>query len=509
MIHRDRTGRAIAVLFAYLMLILPVCSHGSNYTDTQFGESGNFAGLVISEVLPEDPNKEDDDDLFITFSGPDAPVKIPLLPGYPKLIPQGIDLSSFDDPPPATANCGDFADSSEVRKVSCGEDAVGCRLWFERSDGKKGEVLPSGFWITLESLDGNFIQTFDNDSLAEWGDASAFFNGKAINVTICRTANAKARWKDKDFGEYLWRRAEFYSSDVSILGNIRTQRAPNLNATVTAACRKEDKRKPHGPPKYSVARLFPQGGTATVAKHMEKTVLLTAGHNITPRMQLVQINVPASDKKRNARHPPPEDQFPVKSDSVVCGLDRERQYGNDWVVFEVGRNARGESLKERIGETKFGELIAVPGRSTAAPCHSDTEAGCAISVIGYGLDDRVDSSSKAWTLQESTCKGLEDPCRAFGVHSHEREGSRYFFHTAATAPGSSGSPIIGPGGRFLGIHTDGLCVSGKPRGVGVSFANEVFYKAARGELADDELLLLRKQCKDLFDPNVHERLFRD
>jgi hypothetical protein len=325
-----------------------------------------------------------------------------------------------------------------LRKVVQAENAPWLRLHI--SDYNLGEKS----YLTITSLQDGGRQRLDAGTLPQWLNATAFFNGDAVEVELHVApgeAGVFVRLAELTVGE--WVGSQKPATPESLCGD------DNRVAST-------DRR---------VGRI--NGCTAWLVSN---GALLTAGHcadfdpddggpmvpdGILDLAGVVEFNVPASRTDGTPVMANPNDQYPIDRNRVAWRFDGDGQgFGKDWAVFACRPNANTGLLPHQAQGAFF--------RMTRdAPAEGNT-----IRVTGCGLDNGTQNR----TLQTDT-----------GPYRGESSSGANFWHKyqVDTARASSGSPIIRESnGLAIGIHTNAGCRDdGGGSNAGTSFEHNLLENA--------------------------------
>jgi V8-like Glu-specific endopeptidase len=256
--------------------------------------------------------------------------------------------------------------------------------------------LGEGSMLRITSLLDGDVQALDADTLAMWGNSSAYFNGDTVRVELIGGPQSE--------GNRL------------VIDQLAWEVAVDAPIGSCGICNDDD-RVPSD--EDFAARLLPAGCSSTVFN--TDSCLVTAGHCISGGMVL-QFRVPPSSANCNINHPPSSEQFPAGQFSFTNG-----GVGNDWGVMQVGTNSLGEKPFDRYGV--FRPIASAP-----------PSVGDPLRVWGYGIDSQCTRNQVQQTSPGtmSTVSGL------------------FFQHTVDTTFGNSGSSIQ-RNDEILGIATHCPC----------------------------------------------------
>ena len=299
-------------------------------------------------------------------------------------------------------------------------DAKAMRVIFDRVNlGKES-------YVKIESLTDQATQILDATSMADWKNASAYFNGNKIRVSLHVATG--------DEGVFF--NTSGVMAETVKIGEIITY----------TQCGSSDNRVLSSDP--AIGRFTNGNGAAGTGWICSNGSILTAGHVWTNAINplnynLIEFNVPLSDNNGSVNHPGPEDQYPLSQ-----GWVQDDGLGNDWAVFTCNPNANTGLLPAQ-GQQAFYRMSRDHSPST-------------IRITGYG-----DDTGNRYRVQQT--------------HSGSNEGETntnanriYWSYRADTENSNSGSPVIYNGlstPTAIGIHTNGGCTTSGGANKGVSFEN--------------------------------------
>jgi V8-like Glu-specific endopeptidase len=276
--------------------------------------------------------------------------------------------------------------------------------------------LGRGSYLTVTSRQDGAQQRLDAAGIAQWYNASAYFNGDAVEVALHVAPGDQG---------------VFVRMEEVVVGE---------HGAPESQCGPTDDRQASNDPK--AGRLLSIGCTGWLI-HDDKIV--SAGHCIQSGATTLQFNVPLSTAGGGLQHPPPEHQYSVDQTSRVFV---NGGVGNDWGVFRVFDNTQtGLQPSEAQGAVFFVRQDLTPPT---------------IRITGYG----VDSGSANQTQQTST-----------GPNAGS-SGTTMRYRTD-TEGGNSGSPVIDEAtGHSVGVHTHGGCTTaGTGNNSGTSLFSTAFWTA--------------------------------
>ncbi|MBA7679562.1 hypothetical protein ES703_87860 [subsurface metagenome] len=282
-------------------------------------------------------------------------------------------------------------------------------------------------FIRITSLADGAQQILDADSLTQWYNRSAFFNGDAVEVELYVApgeTDVFIKMQEITVGEWA------DGGDVWTAGG---------DVGIENICGDDDDRVRSTDPR--VGRIVPVGCTGWIVSNGAH---LTAGHctdGTGTDMQTLEFNIPDSLANGTIQHPGPEDQYPIDAGSIVFFNDDDGYIGNDWAVFGCNANSNTGLLPVQ-GQNAFYRM---------SRDHSPAD----VRVTGCGQDDMPRGSTGSWNSDNQTLQ------THWGEYLGERvEGSSDVIieYIADTMGGSSGSPVIIYGRTTtLGIHTNAGC----------------------------------------------------
>jgi V8-like Glu-specific endopeptidase len=302
-------------------------------------------------------------------------------------------------------------------------DAPWVRLSFPNAN------LGENSYLTITSLHDGATQTLDAETLREWYNTSAYFNGNAVEVKLYLDPN--------DQGVF------FEAGEITVgkwAGADRTlSKGGPGGGVIESQCGTTDDRVPSNHP--ASGRIVSVGCTGWIGSNGKH---LTAGHCIGSSAATLQFDVPPSLSNGTIQHPGPEDQYSINQSNwqfVNGGV------GNDWGIFQVFNNS----------ETGLQPIQAQGGSFNVVQSYG----GSTIRITGFG----VDAGTANQTQQ---------------THAGPNAGSSgtTMRYQTDTEGGNSGSPVIDEAtGNALGIHTHGGCTSTGGNNSGTSAFLSAFWSA--------------------------------
>ncbi|MEM9337479.1 MAG: T9SS type A sorting domain-containing protein [Bacteroidota bacterium] len=280
---------------------------------------------------------------------------------------------------------------SDISHTVSIDGAIWLRLYFQ------DVVLPKGSHVVITSKLDGATQILDETAMKLWNNSSAYFNGNEVSVQV--------ESNDRSAGVAI------YELEIGEL---------DLGPTTRSQCGSVDNRTDSNNP--AIGRIVPIGCTGWIIRNGK---LVTAGHCVSSRAQVLEFNVPQSNSNGSIVHPPIASQFPIIQSSFITQYVRGNP-DTDWAVFETSTNSQGLSAIAAQGSS-YNVVQSSPGSS--------------ITITGFGVDTGSDNQ----TQQTHT-----GPLDRF-------TGTRVYYQTD-TEGGNSGSPIIETStGNAVGVHAYGGC----------------------------------------------------
>ncbi|MBC8200479.1 MAG: hypothetical protein H8E86_00420 [Planctomycetes bacterium] len=271
--------------------------------------------------------------------------------------------------------------------------------------------LPTGTMLRLTSILDGAVQHHRAETLQQWQNKSAWFNGSMVVVELVAEPNTP--------------KANVSITSVAYLYNTGDERS---------ICGPTDDRELSDVARC--ARAMPIGCTAWIiddANHQ----FLTAGHCSTNGyfdINTVEFNVPLSSSSGAYMHPGPEDQYATDATSFQHGYSG---IGDDWGYFGCFPNTE-------TGLTHFQAQGGEYYITSMPPSVSNQE----IDITGYGTVSNP--VSPTWNGVQKIHIG------PYMVRSGTAIG-----YATDTSGGNSGSPVLNLAtGEAIGIHTNAGCTSG-------------------------------------------------
>ncbi len=251
--------------------------------------------------------------------------------------------------------------------------------------------------LTITSdLDGA-TQTLTAATIKDWKNTTAYFNGDKLTLKLTVAAG------EKSIG--------FKINEVGI---------GLLDPTIKSQCGSVDDRVDSND--AAVGRIVPIGCTGWIITNGR---LVTAGHCVGSRAQVIEFNVPKSNPDRTIVHPGPEDQYPIGN--FVSPYPGNASQANDWGVFRASANSQTGLTPIQAQGKSFNVVRTAPGSN--------------ITITGFGTDTGRDNQTQQ-------------------IHTGPTSSSNNTFvrYRTDTTGGNSGSPIIDTAtGNAVGVHAYGGC----------------------------------------------------
>lgn len=293
------------------------------------------------------------------------------------------------------------------------------RMKFDDVTLAGNEFEGSDSYLMITSHEDGAVQYLSAESLKQWYDTSAYFNGDTVTIDlVAMPGTGPNRLVMSSFIAGV-----FDGAWESICGN-------------------SDDRLPSDDPR--AGRVLPIICTGWMIDDCNHC-LITAGH-CQGGTDVMEFNVPLSNPNGSVNHPGPEDQYSVDQTSIQG--NGGQGIGNDWAYFGCFPNSNtGLTPAEAQGDVYQLATVQPPVQ------------GQDIRITGYGSTGA--GVPAEWNFAQKTHAG------PFVTSS----GSLLMYQTDTTG-GNSGSPIIDEStGMAIGVHTHGGCnTNGGNHGTGVSHA---------------------------------------
>lgn len=284
--------------------------------------------------------------------------------------------------------------------------------------------LGSNSYMLITSVLDGVQQTMDAQSLEQWADNSAYFNGDTVVLELYAAPGDSSIF--------------FQIEEISV-GD------PHLpGPEPQEICGSTDDRISSSDP--AVGRIMPSGCTGWL---ISNGAGLTAGHCVGTGHS-IQFNVPSSTANGTTVNPPPEDQYPITyTDSSNTGI------GDDWAVFSIAANHNGDTVVQRQNDFFRMSIDLNP---------------ITVRETGYGIDGPAplfgDGERNADSQTQQTHAG---PFVDETVFSSTVVRIRFQIDDEN---GNSGSPVMDTAnGVTIGIATSAGCTASGGSNNGTGFEN--------------------------------------
>ncbi len=315
-----------------------------------------------------------------------------LLPGisFAQIAPLKSTYKAFNQEIKSNDNLA--KSTSEVITETISEKgATWLRLFFDNVNLGKSSSLT----ITSD-LDGA-TQTLTATTIKDWKNTSAYFNGDKVTLTLIVAPGER-----------------------SIGFNIKELGIGVFDPTTKSQCGSNDDRVDSND--AAIGRIVPIGCTGWIITNGR---LVTAGHCVGSRAQIIEFNVPKSNPDRSIVHPGPEDQYPIGN--FVSPYPSSSTQANDWAVFTASANSQTGQTPIQAQGKSFNVVRSDPGSN--------------ITITGFGTDTGIDNQT-----QQIHTGPLSSVTNTFVRYRTDTTG------------GNSGSPIIDAAtGNAVGVHAYGGC----------------------------------------------------
>lgn len=293
------------------------------------------------------------------------------------------------------------------------------------------------------------VQWFDHKTLEAWEGTTAIFNGSYVDVLLFVSPD--------DPGA-------FYEINSIYIGQPPLEQATDDNSKQQKAapgeqaiCSVDNRQRSND---NRLGRIISAGCTGWMESGGK---FLTAGHCVrNNKLAVLQFEVPSSLPDGTLDNPLIENQYKIRTDSIVFA---DGGVGNDWAIFDVE-----PSFRQPMPHTKYGSF-------TLLRDDNPTE----VWVRGYGLDD--DPVGDPPTLRNSDNQTQQEDSGAFVGVTVASSSNAAITHGVDTRNGNSGSPIflVDNPDIAIGIHSHGDCDgSSANTNHGTSFLNDALWNAIHG-----------------------------
>ncbi len=246
------------------------------------------------------------------------------------------------------------------------EGATWLRLYFTEASLGLVAGRPRASVLRLTSLLDGAVQEHDWQSLRQWRQSSAFFNGDAVRVELVADPDAPAS---------RLRIHEVMVGEPALFGS------KTICGALDDRLLSNDQR---------VARIVPVGCTAWLIDDAEGC-FLTAGHCVGDNFDVIEFNVPLSAADGSVNHPQPSDQYAIDQSSLQWD---QTVIGNDWAYFGGFPNSETELTPREVQGVTYtlGTPPAVVGSES-------------IQITGYGSTTGTQGTPLTWDQVLTTHSG--------------------------------------------------------------------------------------------------------
>ena len=294
-------------------------------------------------------------------------------------------------------------------------------------------------YVTITSLKDGALQRFNEQSLGDYNNSSAYFNGDSVEVKL-HVAHGET-------GIYF-RLEEITADKLRIDTNARD--SLDSSDDFAGICGTDD-RVSTDDPRVGRLRQNTTGDTCS-AYIISNGALLTAGHCRLDNGPLLHFNVPPSRCDGFPNEAKSEDIYFVHFSSGYP-IEVDGGNGDDYAVFKCGTNSI-TGLSPVQAQGAFYRL-------------SLDETPTTVRVTGFGGDAEPPGCSESSDLNKDSLT-LQTDSGNFSGEFTDGPVRVYIQYEVDTAGANSGSPVIvDSNGVVIGIHTTGDC----PNHKGTSFKN--------------------------------------
>lgn len=292
-------------------------------------------------------------------------------------------------------------------------------------------------FLTITSLKDGGTQKLTSETLKQWNNGSAFFNGDAVEICVHAAPS----------DENVFFEVAGVISGVPDPGGTRDtcefdDRVPSTDPAVGRII-------------YQLSSDPPNIIHLCTGWIFSNGAHLTAGHCLIgpATLAFIEFNVPPSSSAGIINYADPDDQYMINHSSVVFHNDGEYDIGDDWAVFACYRNSNTGLLPvEAQGEFARGVLSVTPANAR---------------VTGFGEDHAERSYTQQTDAGEFLGMTVEGPSDVILEYLVDSEG------------GNSGGPIYHAEAPdyAIGVHTNGGCNPPSHGNQGTGFENDALMVA--------------------------------
>jgi len=329
------------------------------------------------------------------------------------------------------------------------------RLYFDEV-----ELGPNSY-LLLEGSDGA-EQKLNAEALQNWSNSSAYFNGQSVKVSLYQAAGEEVTLKLKELrvNKSTQTSQKTNTSTMAIENQARIESKPYLPSWAAAVGRFTD-----GVTSYGTGWIAANGAIVTDLNYGGiDDIEVGAGYEMINEYDIIEFNVPASNRDGTVNHPSPDNQYPLNKDYyywriiegrleyVGMGFIRIQRYDiagdpavGGYTIVEALPNSTGQRPGERIGE-----YFQVLRHGTGLQMDN-----LEMELFHYSRNDLGPINQ---TLRKSTVE-LRNP-NAWLTYVSDK--NRFLVYDTPTVhPGfwdrdMEGAPIVYPGSNIaVGIHSYG------------------------------------------------------
>ncbi len=270
--------------------------------------------------------------------------------------------------------------------------------------------------LVLRSLEDGAEQVFSAESLRNWENHSAWFNGSAVQVSVILGPGSTGELSV----DLVWLRVP--DAEVESICGPNDDR---VLTTETRVCRVFSS---------LIAACSSPTGTTTCGNSAflisnTSTILTSRSVTSLSSFSIAEFNVPLSTAAGAVVHSAPDDQYPIDRASIVQSA--AAVVGDDWAVARLHPNANGQTASAQQG-APYVLATAIPATGTQ------------IRITGFGVDSTPDLT------RHNSCQTHVGPLQT-SIPTTVR-------YQVDTTSGSIGSPVLNAvTGQVIGIHTTGGC----------------------------------------------------
>lgn len=283
-------------------------------------------------------------------------------------------------------------------------------------------------YVTITSVADGAQQSFNAETLPQWLDSTAFFNGDAVEVELHVAPGETGifiKIEEITVGEWV-----------------------GEGAMIESICGATDDRVSSTDPREGRI-VGAHGCTGWIASNGAH---LAAGHCVGGTGDILEFNVPDSLGDGTIQHPGTEYQYPI-----VWGDSTNGGTGNDWAVFDCSPNATTG-------------LLPVQAQGAFYRMSRDSNP-TTVRVTGYGVDGPPPNWGYGTSPRNSDNRTLQTHYGPYKGEEYQSASDVYIKYAVDTLNAGSGSPVIVYGTTTtIGIHTDGGCHT-DGQNYGTSFEN--------------------------------------